>query len=320
MTYAKIIATGSYLPERIMSNAELSTFLDTSDEWIRSRSGIEERRLAASDESTSDLAYHAAYNALEQSPITAQDLDMILVATSTPDHIFPSVASTLQHRLACRDIAAFDLQAVCAGFLYALITAEQFIRAGMIRTALIVGAETFSHIVDWHDRRTAILFGDGAGAVVLQASDEAGIVARVMHCDGAYKDMLYVPYGAGNAAHSEASPYIQMQGGEVFKISVKKMSALVEELLAQAQMRSEDIDFLIPHQANERIIHAIAHSLHLPEDKVILTIAKHANTSAASVPLALDAGIRQGRIHAGDTLLLEAFGGGFVWAGTIVRY
>lgn len=322
MTYARILATGAYLPEKILSNQELTHFLDTSDEWIKARSGITQRHIAAQDENTSDLAYYAAKDALERAEIPAKNIDMIIVATSTPDHTFPSVASALQNRLACRTIICFDIQAVCAGFIHALITAEQYIKTGMVENALVIGAETFSHILDWQDRSTAILFGDGAGAVLLQADKEPGILSRVLHTDGRYKELLYVPKGPGSASaiRDNLSPYLQMRGREVFKLAVKSLTSLVGELLQQADIQAKDLDFLIPHQANLRIIQSVAEHLDISLDKVIITIDQHANTSAASVPLALHQGITSRRIQRGDKLLLEAFGGGFVWGGSIIRY
>ncbi|MDO4642395.1 MAG: beta-ketoacyl-ACP synthase III [Cardiobacteriaceae bacterium] len=322
MIYSKILSTGSYLPQRIMTNSEFADRMDTSDEWIRTRTGIEQRHIAAVNESSTDLAFYAARDALKSANIDPSGIDLIIVATSTPEHIFPSNASQLQARLNCNAIAAFDMQAACSGFIFALATADNFIRAGNSKRALVIGAELFSNILDWSDRSTAILFGDGAGAVILEASKEPGIHGSVMHSDGRYKELLLVPRGSGSSATtiSDRLPFIHMEGQEVFKIAVRKLSHLVTELLEQQNMQAEEIDFLIPHQANLRIIKATADHLNLPMEKVILTVAKHANTSAASIPLALDYGIKNGTIKRGHKLLLEAFGGGFVWGGSIITY
>ena len=304
MIYSKILSTGSYLPQRIMTNQEFAERMDTSDEWIRTRTGIEQRHIAAPDESSTDLAFYAARDALERADI------------------FPSNASQLQTRLGCPAIVAFDMQAACSGFVFALATADNFIRAGNSKRALVIGAEVFSNILDWSDRSTAILFGDGAGAVILEAAGEPGIHGSVLHSDGRYKDLLYVPRGSGSPAStlSDRMPFIHMEGREVFKVAVRSLAGLVTELLEQQQMQAEEIDFLIPHQANLRIIKATAEHLNLPLEKAILTVAEHANTSAASIPLALDYGIKNGTIQRGHKLLLEAFGGGFVWGGSIITY
>lgn len=322
MIYAKISATGRYLPERVMKNDELRQFFDTSDEWIVTRTGIRQRHIAADHESCTDLAEHAARDALANAGLSGGDIDLIIVATTTPQHTFPSTASQLQHRLGAAAIPAFDIQAVCSGFMYALATANSFIQSGQAKRALVVGAEVFSNILDWQDRTTAILFGDGAGAVILEASDTPGIYGTILHSDGSQRELLWVPHGPGAArAEREAlSPHVHMQGREVFKVAVRSLSNLVNELLDKCNMRAEDIDFLVPHQANLRIIRSTAEHLNLPMEKVIVTVDRHANTSAASVPLALDDGIRSGKIRRGQTLLLEAFGGGFTWGGCILAY
>ena len=322
MIYSKILSTGSYLPQQVMTNHDFAERMDTSDEWIRTRTGIEQRHIAAANESSTDLAYYAARDALQVADINPTSIDLIIVATSTPEHLFPSNASQLQMRLGCGNIPAFDMQAACSGFVFALATADNFIRTGSSKRALVIGAEVFSNILDWSDRSTAILFGDGAGAVILEASDTPGIHGSVLHSDGRYKDLLLVPRGSGSPADSLADrlPFIHMEGREVFKVAVRTLSGLVGELLEQQHMQAEDIDFLIPHQANLRIIKATAEHLNLPMEKVILTVAEHANTSAASIPLALDYGIKNGTIQRGHNLLLEAFGGGFVWGGSIITY
>ena len=322
MIYSKILSTGSYLPQQVMTNHDFAERMDTSDEWIRTRTGIEQRHIAAANESSTDLAYYAARDALQVADINPTSIDLIIVATSTPEHLFPSNASQLQMRLGCGNIPAFDMQAACSGFIFALATADNFIRAGSSKRALVIGAEVFSNILDWSDRSTSILFGDGAGAVILEASDTPGIHGSVLHSDGRYKDLLLVPRGSGSPADSLADrlPFIHMEGREVFKVAVRTLSGLVGELLEQQHMQTEDIDFLIPHQANLRIIKATAEHLNLPMEKVILTVAEHANTSAASIPLALDYGIKNGTIQRGHNLLLEAFGGGFVWGGSIITY
>ena len=322
MIYSKILSTGSYLPQQVMTNHDFAERMDTSDEWIRTRTGIEQRHIAAANESSTDLAYYAARDALQVANIDPASIDLIIVATSTPEHLFPSNASQLQMRLGCGNIPAFDMQAACSGFVFALATADNFIRTGSSKRALVIGAEVFSNILDWSDRSTAILFGDGAGAVILEASDTPGIHGSVLHSDGRYKDLLLVPRGSGSPADSLADrlPFIHMEGREVFKVAVRTLSGLVGELLEQQHMQAEDIDFLIPHQANLRIIKAMAEHLNLPMEKVILTVAEHANTSAASIPLAVDYGIKNGTIQRGHKLLLEAFGGGFVWGGSIITY
>ena len=322
MIYSSITGTGGYLPERIMDNAELEQMVDTSDEWIRSRTGVIKRHIAAEDEMTCDLAEHAARRAMEAASVSADDVDLIIVATTTPDLVFPSTACLLQERLGVRGSAAFDIQAVCTGFIYALSVADKFIKTGAANKALVVGAETLSRIIDWTDRDTCVLFGDGAGAVILEASEQPGIVSTFLHADGQHKDLLKVPVGISTnyAAVQEGSAYIQMQGNEVFKVAVNTLGRIVDETLAANNLEKKDIDWLVPHQANTRIISATAKKLDMPLDKVIVTIDQHGNTSAASVPLALDVAVRDGRIRRGDKLLLEAFGGGFTWGSALVDY
>ena len=322
MIYSSITGTGGYLPERIMDNAELEQMVDTSDEWIKSRTGVVKRHIAAEDEMTCDLAEHAARMAMEAASVSADDVDLIIVATTTPDLVFPSTACLLQERLGVRGSAAFDIQAVCTGFIYALSVADKFIKTGAANKALVVGAETLSRIIDWTDRDTCVLFGDGAGAVILEASETPGIVSTFLHADGQHKDLLKVPVGISTnyAAVQEGSAYMQMQGNEVFKVAVNTLGRIVDETLAANNLEKKDIDWLVPHQANTRIISATAKKLDMPLDKVIVTIDQHGNTSAASVPLALDVAVRDGRIRRGDKLLLEAFGGGFTWGSALVDY
>jgi len=322
LIYSSITGTGGYLPERIMDNAELEQMVDTSDEWIKSRTGVVKRHIAAEDEMTCDLAEHAARMAMEAASVSADDVDLIIVATTTPDLVFPSTACLLQERLGVRGSAAFDIQAVCTGFIYALSVADKFIKTGAANKTLVVGAETLSRIIDWTDRDTCVLFGDGAGAVILEASETPGIVSTFLHADGQHKDLLKVPVGISTnyAAVQEGSAYMQMQGNEVFKVAVNTLGRIVDETLAANNLEKIDIDWLVPHQANTRIISATAKKLDMPMDKVIITVDQHGNTSAASVPLALDVAIRDGRIQRGDKLLLEAFGGGFTWGSALIDY
>ena len=322
MSYSRLLGTGSYLPERIVTNEELAMRVDTSDEWIRERTGIRQRHVAADDQGTCDLAEAAARRALEAAGREASDLDLIIVGTTTPDRVYPSTACRLQARLGARGCAAFDVQAVCTGFIYALGVADQFIRAGTAKRALVVGADTHSRLLDWSDRTTCVLFGDGAGAVVLEAGDEPGIYSTHLHADGSYEPLLYVdggtPIGAGRIA--EGNAYTKMQGNEVFKVAVRTLRSLVDETLRANGMTEADVDWLIPHQANIRIIEATARKLNLSWEQVVVTVAEHGNTSAASVPLALDTAVRDGRIRRGDIVLLEAFGGGFTWGSALIRY
>lgn len=320
--YSKITGTGSFLPERVLTNAELEAMVDTSDEWIRTRTGIEQRHIAADDETTCDLAEKAARNAIDASGIKLDEIDLIIVATTTPDIIFPSTACLLQQRLGIHGCPAFDIQAVCTGFIYALTVADQFIKNNTAKCALVVGAETMSRITDWKDRDTCVLFGDGAGAVILEASEKQGILSTHIHADGSYQEMLNVPAGVSYNQDKLKSndAYMKMQGNEVFKIAVKTLGRIVDETLAANSMQREELDWLVPHQANKRIISATAKKLNMSMDKVVLTIAQHGNTSAASVPLALDVAVRDGRIKENDTLLFEAFGGGFTWGSVLLRY
>ena len=319
MTYARIIGTGSYLPEYILTNAELEKRVDTSDEWIVSRTGIRERHIAAENETTSDLATAAARAAIEAAGIEPNQIDLILVATTTPDFIFPSTACLVQQKLGITNACpAFDIQAVCSGFVYALTTANQFIRSGMCKYVLVIGAETLSRITDWSDRSNCILWGDGAGAVVLQVSSEPGIISTHIHADGRHEKLLKVP--AGPSAGYANQKTIQMEGNAVFKMAVNTLDAIVDETLNENGMKKTQIDWLVPHQANIRIIQATAKKLAISMDHVVVTVAEHGNTSAASVPLALDTAVRDGRIQRGNIVLMEAFGGGFTWGSVLVKY
>jgi len=316
MIYSRIVGTGSYLPPRIVTNAEFAARLDTSDAWIRERTGIAQRHIAAETQTSSDLALEASRAALAAAGMQAADLDLIVVATSTPDFIFPSTACLLQAKLGVANSTAFDLQAVCSGFVYALATADNFIRAGTHKSALVVGAEVFSRILDWNDRGTCVLFGDGAGAVVLAAGSKPGLHASVLRADGSHAGILSVP---GNVCGGRivGSPYLQMQGGQVFKFAVKVLDEVARETVAAAGMRLEDIDWLIPHQANVRILEATAKKLGLPRDRLVVTVDHHGNTSAASVPLALDEFVRAGKIRPGHRVLMQGVGGGFTWGATL---
>lgn len=322
LKYARIISTGSALPERLVTNADLEKQVDTSDEWIRTRTGIRERRVANAEETSGELGYRAALQALETAGIKAAELDLIVVGTTTPDIIFPSTACLIQHRLGANGCAAFDVNAACSGFVYALGIADKFIRTGQSRKVLVIGTETLTRMVDWSERETCVLFGDGAGAVVLEASDEPGILATCMHADGAYKDLLYNPVGvsAGFKDEPNHGVRIHMSGREVFKVAVKTLDSLVGETLEAAGMHEDDVDWLIPHQANLRIIEATAKRLKMSMDRVVVTVDRHANTSSGSVPLALDEAVRSGKVQRGQNLLLEAFGGGFTWASALLRY
>ncbi|MDR2220717.1 MAG: ketoacyl-ACP synthase III [Methylobacillus sp.] len=317
MTRSRIAGTGSYLPAKVLTNADLARMVDTSDEWIVTRTGIRERHIAAEGEFTSDLAEKAARLAMEAAHATAREIDLIIVATTTPDRIFPSVACLLQARLGISGSPAFDVQAVCSGFIYALSTADQFIKNGMAKCALVVGAETISRITDWTDRSNCILWGDGAGAVVLRASDEAGIISTHLHADGNHARLLQV---AGGPMQDGSDPAIKMEGNAVFKIAVNTLDAIVDETLAANGMSKSDVDWLVPHQANIRIISATAKKLGMSMERVVLTVGEHGNTSAASIPLALDTAVRDGRIKRGEILLMEAFGGGFTWGSALIKY
>ncbi len=320
MLNAHILGTGSYLPMRRMSNDDLSKIVDTSDEWITSRTGIKARHIAAENEQTSDLAVKAAQAALADAGIVATDIDLIIIATSTPDMTFPATACIVQNKLGIAGCPAFDVQAVCAGFMYALATANAYIKSGMATKALIIGAETFSRLLDWNDRRTCVLFGDGAGAVILGASNqEGGILHAELRADGAYSHILQTP-GKIAAGQIEGSPYLYMDGQAVYKFAVKALANIALEVIEKSGLGSTDIDWIIPHQANLRIIESTARHLKVPMDKVIVTLAEQGNTSAASIPLALDQGIKSGRIQRGQTLLLEGIGGGFAWGAVTVKY
>ena len=316
MIYSRITGTGSRLPDRVLTNKELESRIDTSDDWIVSRTGIRERHIAADGEFTSDLALGAARKALEAAGRTAADVDLIVLATSTPDMVFPSSACLLQAKLGAKNGAAFDVQAVCSGFVYALSTADLYVKAGRAKCALVVGAEVFSRILDWNDRGTCVLFGDGAGAVVLEPSGEPGILSSHLHADGAYAGILNTPgHVCGGAIQGD--PTLKMDGGAVFKLAVRVLEEGAHEALAANGLQVSDIDAYIPHQANVRIIASVGKKLGLADEKCIVTVDRHANTSAASVPLALDVAVRDGRVKRGDTVMLQGVGGGFTW-GTVL--
>jgi 3-oxoacyl-[acyl-carrier-protein] synthase III len=316
MTYSRIIGSGSYLPRRVLTNDGFAARLDTSDAWIRERTGIERRHIAEEDEGSSDLALQAGKRALESAGVKPGELDLIIVATSTPDYIFPSTACLLQGKLGVKGCPAFDMQAVCSGFVYGLATADSFVKAGLARRALVVGAEVFSRILDWNDRGTCVLFGDGAGAVVLAADSRPGIHASVLHADGSQVELLSVP---GNVSNGRilGSPFLQMNGQGVFKLAVRVLEEVAHETLGAAGMTIDEVDWLIPHQANVRILEATARKLGLPREKLVVTVDHHGNTSAASVPLALDEYVRAGRIRAGHRVLMQGVGGGFTWGASL---
>ena len=324
LKFSRIVGTGSHLPERVLTNKDLEQMVETSDEWIRERTGIGERRIAAQGETTVDLAVPAARRAMQAAGVDPDEIDLIVFGTTTPDQVFPNCGALLQDRLGIRNCPAFSVEAACSSFIYALSVADKFIKLGDAKCALVIGAETLSRIVDWSDRSTAILFGDGAGAVVLKPTDEAGIISTHLHTDGFYKDLLYCPVGPSKGFHPDEQgripAYIHMAGNEVFKIAVKSLGAIVDETLAAHGLDKSAIDWLIPHQANIRIIQATAKKLEMSMDKVIVTVEQHGNTSAASVPMALDAGVRDGRVKRGDLILLEAFGGGLTWGSALIRY
>ncbi len=320
--YSQVTGCGSYLPSRVVTNAELAERVDTNDDWIRQRTGIRERRMAADGELTSDLGGNAAEEALAMARLSGADIDLIVCATATPDETFPATATRIQQRLGMHQGAAFDVQAVCAGFIYALAVADNFLRLGQARNALVIGAETFSRILDWDDRSTCVLFGDGAGAVVLQAAEgngaiESGVLSTHLYSDGRHHDALYVdggPSSTGTVGH------VRMEGREVFRHAVVRMAEAIDAALAANGLNPGDIDWLVPHQANLRIIEAMARRLNLPEDRVVVTVDRHANTSAASIPLALCEAVGDQRIHSGDLILMEAMGGGFTWGSALVRW
>jgi len=313
-------AVGSYLPANVVTNEALSSFVDTDDAWIRRRTGIAQRHFVADGETTSDLAYHAATKALANAGLTGGDIDIIIIATTTPDNTFPSTATKLQHMIDAKDAIAFDIQAVCAGYVYALDIADAMLKSGRGRRALVVGAESFSKLLDWEDRTTCVLFGDGAGAVVLELADDAGdwgICSSVLHSDGAYRDILYVD---GGPSSNVSVGHVRMEGKEVFRHAVEKLASVMDEALSAANMEARDIDWLVPHQANVRIIDAMQKKMGLPSNRVVRTVEQHANTSAASIPLALSAAVDDGRIKNGDVLAMEAIGGGLVWGAALVKF
>jgi len=318
MMYAKITGTGGYLPKKLVTNADLEKIVDTSDAWIVERTGICSRHIVT-EESTSFMAEIAARRAIEAANIQPNDIELIIVGTATPDRYFPSTAAILQHRLGiANQCPAFDIAAACSGFVYGLSVADKFIRTGAVKAALVLGAESLTRLVDWTDRTTCVLFGDGAAGVVLQADDKPGILGTYIHADGQYAHLLYTPNPIGDMR--QEPPYINMKGREVFKVAVNTLNAIVEETLGENSLTKADIDWLIPHQANLRIIQAAAKKLELPMERVVLTVQDHGNTSAASIPLALDIAIRNGKIKRGELLLMEAFGAGFTWGSALVRY
>jgi 3-oxoacyl-[acyl-carrier-protein] synthase-3 len=320
--FSKIIGTGSYLPEKIVTNADLEKILDTSDQWIQERTGIRERRIAHEDESSSDMAEVAAQRAMQAAGVNPEEIGLVVVGTTTPDLVFPSTACLIQSRLGLPDCGAMDVNAACSGFMYALSVADKYVRCGDVKKALVIGVDKLTAMLDWNDRGTAVLFGDGAGAVVIEASDEAGILSTHIHAAGRHADLLGVDVGVGTGFKSEprGGVLIRMKGNEVFKVAVRTLGRIVDETLAYNKMKKSDLDWLIPHQANYRIITATAKKLGMTMDQVVVTVDKHGNTSAASVPLALDEAVRSGKIKRGDHLLLEAFGGGFTWASALVKY
>jgi 3-oxoacyl-[acyl-carrier-protein] synthase-3 len=322
LKFSRILATGSYLPEKVLSNHDLESMVETSDEWIRERTGIEQRHIVADDQTTSDIGVKAAERALEMAGISADSIDLIIVGTTTPDKIFPSTATIVQRKLGISGCPAFDVQAVCSGFVYALSVADQFVKTGAATRALVIGAETLSRITNWEDRNTCVLFGDGAGAVILEASDQAGILSTHIHADGEHEELLHVPSGPSKLPKTDdvAEKTMSMKGNEVFKVAVNTLSKIATETLEANQLEKSDIDWLVPHQANLRIIKATAKKLRLGDDQTVITVNKHANTSSASIPLALDEAVRDGRIQRGQTILLEAFGGGFTWGSALIKF
>ncbi len=320
--YARITGTGGYLPKKVLTNHDLERLVDTSDEWITERTGIKRRYIAAEGETTCDMAEAAARQALDMAGRKAQDIDLIVLATTTPDKVFPSTACLLQKRLKVRGCPAFDVQAVCTGFVYALGIAERFIRTNGARCALVIGAEAISRLLDWTDRTTCVLFGDGAGAVIVEAAQKPGILSTHLHADGSFENLLHVPQGVGQGYSRmiEGQAFMQMKGNEVFRMAVRTLGRIVDETLAANSIAKKDIDWLIPHQANYRIIEATAHKLKMSMDRVVVTIDEHGNTSAASIPLALDVAVRDGRIQRGEVIIMEAFGGGFTWGSALLKY
>ena len=322
MKYSKITGTGSYLPEKIVTNGDLEKILDTSDQWIRERTGICERRVAHEGETSADMAEVAGQRALKAAGIHPEEVGLLVVGTTTPDLVFPSTACLLQARLGLPDCGAMDVNAACSGFMYALSIADKYVRCGDVKKALVIGVDKLTSMIDWNDRGTAVLFGDGAGAVVLEAADEGGILSTHIHAAGRHSDLLGVDVGVstGFKAEERGGVRIKMKGNEVFKVAVRTLGRIVDETLAYNKMEKTELDWLIPHQANHRIISATAKKLGMTMDQVVVTVDKHGNTSAASVPLALDEAVRSGKIKRGDILLLEAFGGGFTWASALVKY
>ena len=322
MKFSRIVGTGSYLPEKVVTNADLEKMLDTSDEWIRERTGISERRIARDDETSGDMAEVAAQRAMQAAGVNPQDIGLLIVGTTTPDLVFPSTACLLQARLGLPDCGAMDVNAACSGFLYALSIADKYIRCGEVKKALVIGVEKLSAMTDWNDRGTAVLFGDGAGAVVLEASEEAGILSTHIHAAGRHSDLLCTDVGVSTGFKQEegGGVRIKMKGNEVFKVAVRTLGRIVDETLEHNNMKKSELDWLIPHQANLRIISATAKKLGMTMDQVVITVDRHGNTSTASVPLALDEAVRAGKINRGEVLLLEAFGGGFTWASALIKY
>ena len=316
--YSRITGTGAYLPEKVLTNFDLEKMIDTSDEWIRTRTGIERRHIAAEDQATSDLAEQACRTALEAAGLTPADIDLVVVGTCTPDLVFPNVACLLQERMGMSG-AAFSIEAACSGFVYSLTVADQFIRSGQAKRALVSGAEVMSRIIDWTDRETCVLFGDGAGAVVLEAAEEPGILYSDLGADGRYRSLLYADSGVSRVKE-EGEATLMMKGNEVFKVAVRTLGGMVDRVLVDNDLEQGQIDWFVPHQANLRIISATARRLGLPMERVVLTVKEHGNTSAASIPMALDTAVRDGRIKPGDLVLMEAFGGGFTWGASLVRY
>ncbi len=323
MIYSRIAGTGSYLPERVLTNADLERMVDTSDEWILSRTGIRERHIAADDQTTSDLSYEAALRAMEAAGVGPEDIDFLVVGTTTPDLVFPSTAVLLQQRLGLPHVGAMDVNAACTGFIYALSIADKWIRTGDAKRALVIGAECLSRMIDWEERTTCVLFGDGAGAVVLEAAEEPGILSTHLHANGEHVELLRTRAGVSTGFDLEAprgGVAIEMKGNEVFKVAVRTLGRIVDETLEANNLDKSDLDWLVPHQANMRIISATANKLEMPMERVVLTVERHGNTSAASVPLALDEAVRDGRIERGQLVLMEAFGGGFTWGSALVRF
>ena len=322
MTYSRIAGTGRYLPEKILTNADLEKIVDTTDEWIRTRTGVERRHVVAPEQTTSDMCVEAAKTAMDAAGIGPTDIDMVIIGTTSPDLIFPNIATLVQHRLGIPACPCIGLEAACTGFIYALTTADKYIKAGETKRALVIGAECITKLVDWTDRNTCVLFGDGAGAVILEQSEEQGLITCHLGADGQYKDLLYYPVGASKELHKAGTDEaaIMMSGKDVFKVAVNTLGNVATKALETAGISQDELDWLVPHQANIRIIRATAKRLGLPMEKVILTVQDHGNTSAASVPLALDVGVRDGRIKRGQLILMEAFGGGFTWGSVLMRF